>query len=533
MSLVVFRNVKRSLIIFFTFMLFFMGLLFFSYRLEQNSFIEKMQLSLSGDINTYRTTFTDELTGIASDVQTMKQLLIQNQVLTKNDTETTFISNEARTTVENSFLVMTQSMRYFDQIRILDTQGMEISRVNNNNGAPYIVDIENLQDKSDRYYYSETIGLDDDSIYMSQMDLNIESDVIEVFNGEYKPVLRFATPLYSSSEELLGILVVNYLVNDIFNGLHLLKQTEASQIEIINEDGYYLYAENEAIEFGFMFDDLQEEIVSKYHDFDVLEHAQSSISQYNVKRTIYSVLSMDQSSFSESISDLIGREISLISSSGSIIIFSQLNYTDLSQFQQKTNIYIVLLSISLFIAYMLTRLLDEIDFSKRERIKSLKYLAEHDYLTKLPNRSYIMAIIEKYTTSNQPFALMFLDLDGFKDINDKHGHLLGDEALIESSNRIFNNIRSNDTVARVGGDEFIVVFDCLNDEQILSQIATRIINAFEKPFIMNDTSIMMGVSIGIAIHKKGQSIDDVIAAADQAMYYIKDHQKNDFTFYNK
>lgn len=533
MKFIPYRNLKRFLYIFTFILLVFFSLLYVAFSIERNNYIDKMKLSLNGDIHAYSTTFTDELTGIASDVNVIKEIILENDVLQTDGTQTTFISPSAKSIVENSFLVIAQSMSYFDQIRIIDSSGYELSRVNYNNGSPYIVSTASLQDKSDRYYVTNSLALPNNSIYISNLDLNIENGQLEIVNGEYKPMLRFSTPLYNDTDELLGILVVNYLVNDILKNIDSLKQNEASQVEILNEDGYYIHADNQDIEFGFMFNDGQNETVDKYNEFDVLENTENTIQQFIYKRIIYTTLSMDPQLFATSISNLIEEDINFVSESGSFILFSQLQYTGQPQFTQKINLYIILASFSIVITYMIARLFDELDYTKKERMRSLKYLAEHDYLTNLPNRAHIMTVINAYIEKQKKFSIMFIDLDCLKGINDTYGHLTGDNALVESAHRIVDNIRSIDIVARVGGDEFIVLFDNLVDKKPVEQIAKRILTAFSKPFKFDTTTTTIGLSIGIATHQNGQSIDDLITAADQAMYHVKTTTKNNYQFHKK
>lgn len=531
MKIILFRTIKRSLIIFSIITLLFLTLLYTSFIIEKNSYIEKISLSLEGDVNTYKETFSDEVAGIASDINIMKQLLTFHDVLTIEEGETVFVSEETKNTVENSFLVMAQSLSYFDQIRVLNTQGMEISRVNYNNGFPYIVEDSQLQDKSNRDYFLDSISLSDQTICISALDLNIENNMIEMVDGRTKPILRFSTPLYTSSNQLLGILVINYLVHDIFDDLYLLKQTLGSDIAIINDDGYYLYSEDVSRTFGFMYDDMQDETVNNYVSFDILAHASSNLEQFRENQYIYTTLALDETLFATEINRVIGNDMTFVSNYGPFIIYNELQYTALSEYQQKINTYIGLAIFSIILAYLITRLFDELNHIKREKIIALEYAANHDFLTGLPNRAYMMTLINECVTKNKTFSLMYIDMDGFKNINDQYGHIVGDDALIEGSKRITNNIREMDVVARVGGDEFIILFDQLTEKATLAGIAQRILDAYKNPFHIQDVSTTLGVSIGIASYYRGQTVDDLIRAADQTMYKVKQNQKNNYQFY--
>ncbi len=124
---------------------------------------------------------------------------------------------------------------------------------------------------------------------------------------------------------------------------------------------------------------------------------------------------------------------------------------------------------------------------------------------------------------------MFIDLDGFKLINDSYGHNVGDDLLIETSNRLQKSIRGVDIVARIGGDEFIVLLTDIKDEESAIKVAQKIIDNLNKDFVINKNILNVGASIGIAsFPKDSQTIDDLVSKADSAMYIAKGRGKNTF-----
>jgi diguanylate cyclase (GGDEF)-like protein len=153
--------------------------------------------------------------------------------------------------------------------------------------------------------------------------------------------------------------------------------------------------------------------------------------------------------------------------------------------------------------------------------------AHHDALTDLPNRSMFtnrleMAIAKKQRHPDSLYAVLFVDLDRFKIINDTLGHHAGDEFLIEVSKRISYCIRGHDLLARLGGDEFVLLLDSFEDVADVEDIASRIIQAVSEPFILDEKEMYSGASIGIAhIEASYHSADDVIRDADAAMYHAK------------
>ncbi|OEF25783.1 diguanylate cyclase domain-containing protein [Vibrio rumoiensis] len=169
---------------------------------------------------------------------------------------------------------------------------------------------------------------------------------------------------------------------------------------------------------------------------------------------------------------------------------------------------------------------------KDERIK---HLAFHDALTNLPNRTLLMERLEKIlsnTTINEPnIALMFLDLDGFKFVNDKFGHNTGDNLLKEVARRLSLLTQKSDTVARVGGDEFIFILSNPQGKKYVTEIATQILYSINQPINILDDECQIGVSIGIAMSpENGSTPEALIRMADDAMYIAKSSKQNKIIF---
>lgn len=172
--------------------------------------------------------------------------------------------------------------------------------------------------------------------------------------------------------------------------------------------------------------------------------------------------------------------------------------------------------------------------------EDIKKLAYFDPLTELPNRALfedrLNQALQRGGRNRLFVSILFLDLDGFKAVNDKHGHDNGDKLLAEVAKRLKNAIRSDDTVARMGGDEFTLILNALPDQQMAQnasiQIANKIIQLLAKPFIINKAPIKIGCSIGIALYPD-DSIDakELIRQADTAMYHAKQSGKNNFKFF--
>lgn len=133
----------------------------------------------------------------------------------------------------------------------------------------------------------------------------------------------------------------------------------------------------------------------------------------------------------------------------------------------------------------------------------------------------------------QEFVLFFIDLDGFKKINDTYGHDAGDLALIEAGVRFRECVREHDTVARIGGDEFIIVLSgILSDERII-EIAEKILSEISMELHLEDVVCSYSASIGITRSREGVWPDKIVEEADEAMYEVKNGQKNGYAFYSE
>lgn len=165
-----------------------------------------------------------------------------------------------------------------------------------------------------------------------------------------------------------------------------------------------------------------------------------------------------------------------------------------------------------------------------------RHKAHHDHLTGLPNRVLFMDQIEHSLLlskrNQQKMAILFLDLDGFKQVNDTFGHDIGDLLLTEVAKRFRLIIRSSDTVARMGGDEFTFVLNDVNDDESASAVAQKIISALSIHFDLKGKQCHIGCSIGVAVYPTDATDSEtLLKQADQAMYLAKQSGKNTYRFH--
>ena len=173
---------------------------------------------------------------------------------------------------------------------------------------------------------------------------------------------------------------------------------------------------------------------------------------------------------------------------------------------------------------------------RKQLLAHLDQMAHYDELTSLPNRALFfdrLACLRALSRrEGRSFALLFLDLDGFKKVNDSYGHEAGDEVLRATARRLSACVRDSDTVARMGGDEFTVILGNLSEPEHAGQIAEKIIGELSAPIGLEcGASCRIGVSIGISFYADdSMDVEALVSAADSAMYQVKREGKNGYRF---
>ncbi|CAK2499886.1 PAS domain S-box-containing protein/diguanylate cyclase (GGDEF)-like protein [Vibrio crassostreae] len=174
------------------------------------------------------------------------------------------------------------------------------------------------------------------------------------------------------------------------------------------------------------------------------------------------------------------------------------------------------------------------DLSNVKEMERLEHLAHHDALTGLANRAQLYKVMDDVVTSshysNQHFAVIYLDLDGFKEVNDNYGHDAGDEILKEVSNRLLSQVRAGDLVARLSGDEFVLIIKQTN-KILLAKLAERLLELIGQEVNYKQRSLHVGASLGIhLVDGLERDIDVILKVADEAMYEAKRKGKGQFVF---
>ncbi|MBT8439528.1 MAG: diguanylate cyclase, partial [Gammaproteobacteria bacterium] len=180
---------------------------------------------------------------------------------------------------------------------------------------------------------------------------------------------------------------------------------------------------------------------------------------------------------------------------------------------------------------------EDITVRKQQEMQILQQ-AHFDSLTDLPNRflslDRLSQLLSEAERNNEKVAVLFLDLDDFKKINDTLGHETGDKLLVEAAARIQSALRNGDTVGRLGGDEFLVLLGGLEDGIDARPITEKLLGTFKHPFRINGRELIQSTSIGVAVYPDdGDNASELLRKADSAMYHAKEHDRNTYSFFTE
>ncbi len=182
--------------------------------------------------------------------------------------------------------------------------------------------------------------------------------------------------------------------------------------------------------------------------------------------------------------------------------------------------------------------LNIIECRRKKALEEINRMAFYDPLTQLPNRRLLYDRLQQDITichrqKNGCIAVLMMDLDRFKNVNDTLGHAAGDDLLKQVAIRVVTDLRDSDVVARLGGDEFVIVLINLFEKADVTRVALKIINDLQQPFLLSGSSVFIGASIGISFYPEhGQTVDELISHADSALYQVKKEGKGNFAYFS-
>ncbi|MCJ2165933.1 MULTISPECIES: diguanylate cyclase [unclassified Pseudodesulfovibrio] len=500
------------------------------YYFDINSFLKELKTLEFHSLELQGTAITEELNHISGDVLFLAK---QNELILLLGSG----SEEQIKAMQLEYVRLAESKKVYDQIRYLDATGMERVRVNDRDGQIETVPANQLQNKGDRYYFKECFALGDRDIFISPLDLNIENGQVE---HPLTPMMRFGTPVFDSAGNKRGIVLINYTAKTLLKRIiHSGIASEGTKM-LMNQSGYWLLHPDESREWGFMFkgrekDSFAEDYPDEWQRITATQQGQ--ISTDNGLFTYKKIYPLAEGrSFSTSLNPQVDGGSADDARRGYYwILLSHIRPEILNGYTHSLLFRLFMGGGALFMVVAFGAWHLALAISRRRMYQAqLIALALYDPLTGLPNRKLffdrLTAGIANARRYDRKLALLYIDLDGFKEVNDTKGHQAGDELLIKVSGTLSTSVRSTDTVARLGGDEFAIILSEVHNVEEAARVGEKIVRELCRSFDLKAGTVEIGGSIGVAVFPDHEDTEnELLKSADQAMYESKSKGKNTCT----
>lgn len=448
------------------------------------------------------------------------------------DHDRQLFSRESFIHLQNDLQLFSQMKGVYDQVRFLNTEGLEIVRVNYQHGEATLVPVSSLQNKGERYYFRESINTASGKVYVSPLDLNMEQGQIE---EPYKPMIRFGTPVFNRRGEKIGVLLLNYLAERLLGNFSSAVANIGDHASIVNAEGYWLKHPDPAREWGFMLD--HKHNLSNIHPLDWERIMAAEQGQFTNDEGIFTFATIHLFQVPQHYeAGHTGEEHVALEDIYQWKVVSHVTRDVIDAGNRSVLLSLAQIAALVFLFLILfSWRLSHARIKEREAAEILRHQATIDSLTGLPNRQLFQDRLVRTLLHSKRldtcFALLFIDLDKFKIVNDSLGHTAGDQLLKEVAERIQELVRESDTVARLGGDEFIVILNTMAERKDIIRVAQLIIDRLAEPFVLTGQEAVIGASIGIAVFPEdGVEQTILINTADAAMYRAKEAGRNQYCF---
>ncbi len=524
------RNLGRLFILrfFFHFLLIFgvmAGATYLLYRQELLSLWEDIKFQDKAQVELHHDILTNELQIALSDIRFIKEVPAVKNYLDHPQQNNT-------SDMEAVIQSLSNHRSLYNQVSFIDENGQEIVRVDSADGFSKVRPRSELQMGIDQEFFTETLKLHKNEVYISSFTLETENGEVVI---PYQPTIRIATPVFDSLSKLRGVMVINYRGQIILDKLLAYQKVypDGGAALLLNGDSYYLFNQQQPNnDWGFILPGSKDarfdlNFPSEWKQVNNADEGQFFSDLGLFTYTTFWPTEAEFTTFSKASTPLLHNQP----------VFKLVFFYPSTKFDQRSqhitfnyNIYMVLFgAIATLFSLAFTWGSLELDRQK----KALEYSALHDALTGLPNRNlfkdrlFQAMVIAKRTQCM--VAMYFIDLDGFKEINDTYGHDAGDAMLKHVSANLTVNMREADTLARLGGDEFCAVCIGFNQPEDVEVLGKRMLDAISLPLIYAGVSMNVTGSIGIAIQSSHTITgDDLIKSADDAMYHAKENGKNQY-----
>ena len=506
------KNFIRSILYFITCMTIFISVMYIVENKEVNT-----KRFILGENEKNIVTIQKNIIETSMDVILVDMKYIENSWVMQ-DYLSDFSNRQA---LERQLISFAREKKIYDQIRFIDNEGREAVRINYNGGKPSAVPDYELQDKSDRYYVKNAMDIDEDQIYTSPLDLNVENGEIET---PIKPMIRVAVPAYDSKGQKRGIVVLNYMAEGIIDRYENAVLKSRGRSFWLDENGYWIVSDEKDKQWAFMYEGMNDvsfsnefseewEIVSKQENGQF--YTENGFFTFD---TIHIESDASHKPGTSSIHDRHWKMVSYVPRG--VMSFVEENQLKAIMVQIGNK------KVALFALIMAAFAIVVLDMKNRIAREEIRINATYDGLTGVYNRGSGMKLltekVRESKVSEDPLSICFIDINGLKSVNDILGHEKGDELIRSCADVFSSSIRSSDFVARWGGDEFLIVFPS-STEKTAEKLWNRIYNEIESINSTEDRDYIISASHGIEEFNKRDSyeIDVLVKAADEKMYEEK------------
>ncbi|WP_338668240.1 sensor domain-containing diguanylate cyclase [Pseudodesulfovibrio methanolicus] len=500
------------------------------YRMEQSEFLDRVGTVEFGALDQQSAAIARELDRLVADVLYLSK---QNELILLLDTG----DRKAVRDMEREYLQLARNRRAYAQIRYIDASGKEKVRVDSRDGRTSAVPDDRLQDKSQRYYLKECLALGEGGIYLSPMDLNMENGAVE---RPARPMLRIGTPVFDSMGRKRGIVLINYNAQTLLDRILRTGTSSVGQSMLLNRRGYWLLSPDKNKEWGFMAPKTRDVSFAMERPDEwkwMLSRERGQVGTDNGLFTFTMVRPLDEMrQFGMRLRGADDERPAAEASSPYFwMLVSRVPPETLARHARALLLKLFTGGGALFLLIAFGAWHLALAVSRRRLYQEqLVAAAMFDALTGLPNRKLFFDRLEASLALSirygRRLGLLYIDLDGFKAVNDTMGHEAGDELLKRVGRLLTGSVRKSDTVARLGGDEFVVMLNEVTNLGDAALVGEKLVSALRAPITLKTGTATISASVGVSVYpENGESAELLVQKADQAMYASKHKGKSTCT----
>ncbi len=535
---------------------------YYSYTASRSLLIKAAEQDLLTSTQVLGRRLSISLGEAANDARLLAGISAVNQIAGAPDDAS---ADPRKSAIADTFSALLSVHREYFQVRLIGAgnNGMELVRVDRDQDTLKRVVGMDLQEKAHYPYVFQALRLAVGEIYLSKISINHERGA---HSGLDKPTLQVATPVQGGHGRNAGLVVINVDLNSLFE---LLKTDLPGDFRVFltNADGDFLVHPDPSQTFGFdsgrriMVQDTFEQVAAIIQGKSDSVLINAGASQRKAGDSVAAFAKVPFGDVNAHRFVILGLSQPLQN------VLRDTRLLGINTMQMVLGFSVLAIMLSVVVARAMTgplhmmvraarrfsedRAIADLPLARNDELgllarsfkemqtqinahlselyeshRDVDHLARHDALTGLANRLMLYDRLEHAIAGSQRsgrrIALIFIDLDRFKEINDTRGHTVGDKVLKAVSNRLKKMVREADTVARMGGDEFVILLDSIEDPLLTIPIAQKIVDGFLPPLVIDGQEVQTGVSIGISIYPEdGLSATDLLDKADMAMYQAK------------